>query len=161
MATISKAFLICLTLCVLSISAQAEQTASRTWVAKSALHSVFSGHVVRLTIFEAGAPTVTSRATIEFRDGTNRVVARKEAALTPSSPVQLDVLVGDNARLAQVRAIVTVSTDSADLTAPLITFEDVNPDLGLVTKIDPPCGPGSPSIDAQEMCGWLVLTSPQ
>ena len=37
-------FLICLTVSVLSIGVQAERRVTRTWEAKSALHTVFSGH---------------------------------------------------------------------------------------------------------------------
>ena len=160
MATIFKTFLICLAVPLLSIGVQAEQAVTLTWV--SGLHSFFSGHVVRLTIFEAGAATVPSRAVVELRDRANRVVARKASELAPGSSVQLDVMVGDNATLSQWRAIVTITTDSAELTAPLVTFEDINPDLGLVSKIDPPCGPGSPAADPQAHCpGWRFFTSPQ
>jgi hypothetical protein len=150
-------FLICLTVSVLSMGVQAERRETSTWVAKSALQSAFNRHVVRVAIFEQGAPTVASRAVIELRDRANRLLARKEGAL--SRTLQLDFRVPETAGLIQLYAILTVvSTDQ--FTAPLVTFEDINPDLGLVIKIDPPCGPGSGPADPQAMCpGWLVLTS--
>ena len=80
----SRVLLICLTVSVLSIGVQAEQAVTRRWEARSALHTFFSGHLVRLTVFEAGAATVASRAVIELRDRANRVVARKEGTLRPN-----------------------------------------------------------------------------
>src|SRR5262245_53736523 len=106
---------------VLAIGVQADHATTFTYVAKSGLQTFFNRHVVRLTVVEAGAATVTSRAVIELRNRQGRVVARKEATLTPASPVQLDLKVDDT---IQLRAIVTVITDSAELTAPLVTFED-------------------------------------
>jgi hypothetical protein len=156
----TASFVICVIVSALSIGVHAERTATRTWQAKSGLQSVFNRHLVRVTIFEAGAPTVASHAVIELRDRANRLVARKEGALSPT--LQLDLRVADNAGLIQLRAILTVVSDSDQFTAPLVTFEDINPDLGVVIKVDPPCGPGSGPADPQAMCpGWLVLTSPE
>ena len=166
MATIFRAvaLLLCLTVSVLSIGVQAEQT-TRTWEARSAVHSFFGGHLVRLTVFEPGVATTASTVVIEFRDGTNRVVATKKAQLLPQSFVQLQLKVADTSALGLLRAVVTVST-AGELTVPLVTFEDINPNLGLVTKVNPPCGPGSAPTDPQLSCqpscpGWLILTSPQ
>ena len=157
-------FWICLTVSLLSIGVQAEQT--RRWEARSGLNSVFNGHLVRLTIFEAGAATVSSHAVIELRNAANRVVARKEAPLTRTSPVELDWRVPENAGLIKLRAIVTVTTEDLGFTAPLVTFEDINPSQGAVFKVAPPCGPGTipgdPQADGSSPppCpGWLVLTS--
>ena len=157
-------YLICLTVFLLSIGVQAEHAATRSWEVRSGLHSFFGGHLVRLTIFEAGAATVVSRAIVELRNDANRVVARRESVLTRSSPVRLDLRLGDNAGLVQLRAVVIVTTESDGLTAPQVTFEDIHPTLGLVNKLDPPCGPGSLPVDPQAApqasCpGWLVLTS--
>ena len=85
MATISRAvaLFLCLTVSVLSISVQAEQTS--TWEARSGLLTFFGGHIVRLTVFEPGVATTASTVTIEFRDTANRVVATKKAQLLPQS----------------------------------------------------------------------------
>ena len=157
-------FLIVLTVCcVLSARVRAEETATRTWVAMSGLNSFFQGHLVRLTLFEAGAATATSRAIIELRDRANRIVARKEGSLTSRSPLQVDLKLGATAGLLQLRAIITIVSDTGDVTAPLVTFEDIHPDLGLVIKVDPPCGPGHGPVDPQASCppggGWLVSTT--
>ena len=154
--------LICLTVSVFSTGAQAERMALRKWVATSNLNSFFNRHLVRLTIVEKGATTATSRVVIELRDRANRVVARKEGSLTSRSPVQLDLKLGENAGLIQLSATVMIEFDGDEFTAPLVTFEDINPDLGLVAKIDPPCGPGSGHVDPQAYCpGWHEITSPE
>ena len=148
-----------LTVSVLAIGAHAQQSATRTWEATSGVYTILNRHLVRLTVFEAGAATFTSRTVIELRDRRGRVVARKEAVLTSGSPVQLDLKVSETARLI---AFISVTTDGDQFSAPLVTFEDINPDLGLVSKIDPPCGPGLGHVDAQASCpGWLILTSQQ
>jgi hypothetical protein len=146
-----------LTVSLLAIGVQAERAVTRTWVAKSGLQTIFNRHLVRLTVFEAGGATVTSRAVIELRDRRGRVVARKEGVLTSGAPVQLDLKVAETRQLS---AVVEVTGD--ELAAPLVTFEDINPDLGLVIKVDPPCGPGIGPSDPQALCpGWLILTSQQ
>ena len=151
-----------LAVCALSIGVRAEQVVTRTWVAKSGLHSIFNRHLVRLTVFEAGPATVLSRAVIELRDRAGNVAARTEGDLTARLPLQLDLKVADNAGLIQLRAIVTVTNTRDELIAPLVTLEDIHPDLGLVSKINPPCGPGSGPGSPQFSCpGWLILTSPQ
>ena len=156
------AFLICLTVSVLPIGVQADQAVTQTWLAKSGLQTILPGHLVRLTIFEAGAATVSSRAVIELRDRANRLLARREANLTPNSPVQLDLKVAASAGPLQLRAVVSTTTDSGELTAPLVTFEDINPDLGITIKVDPPCGPGIGPSDPQALCpGWLEKTTPE
>ena len=153
----AAAFLICLTVSFLSIGVQAERAVERTWEARSNVKSFLSGHLVRVMMVEAGAPMVTSRAVIELRDRANRVVARKEADLSPSLHVLLDFKVGQKAGIVQLYAFIRVT---GELTAPLVTFEDVNPDLGIVIERDPPCGPGSIRVDPQAYCpGWLELTS--
>jgi hypothetical protein len=153
----AASFLICLAVSMLSIGVQAERMVMETWEEISGFHTFLSGHHVRLTIFEAGAPIVASRAVIELRNRSNRVVARKEGALQPT--LQLDhKLTAD----AQLRALLRFELDPDQLTAPLVTFEDINPSLGLVFKVQPPCGPGSGRVDPQAYCpGWLILTSPQ
>jgi hypothetical protein len=148
--------LICLTISLLSIGVQAQQ-AARIYEARSNVNSFMPGHLVRVMIVEGGAPAGASRAVIELRDRTHRVLARKEADLTANAIVQLDLKVGQKA--AQLYAFIRVS---GEFTAPLVTFEDISPDLGLVMKLDPPCGPGSIHVDPQAYCpGWLERTSPQ
>ena len=148
--------LICLAVSMLSIGVQAERVVQQEWLGMSGFHTVLNGHQVRLTIFEAGAPIVASRALIELRNRANRVVARKEGPIQPV--LQLDFRVSAD---VQLRAILIIEPDPDQLTAPIVTFEDINPSLGVVAKIDPPCGPGSPTIDPQAYCpGWRI-TSPQ
>jgi hypothetical protein len=163
MATISKAvaFLICLTVSVLSIGVQAKQTAAATWVAKSGLHSFFAGHVVRFTVFEAGPAPVPSTVLVQFVDRNNRVVAEKRAVLKSESHMQLDLRVGENAGLVPLRVVMTVENASGQFTALLTTFEDITP-RGDVFTLPPTCGPGSGHIDGQAMCiGWYNITSGQ
>lgn len=156
------ASLLGVTICALAVGVQADTTTTRSWAATSGFHSFFARHIVRLTVVDTGTTTGTTRAIIELRDRRDRVVARRDAELTPLSPVSLDLKISDGAGLVQLRAFVLFSTDGDTLTAPLVTFEDIHPDLGLVIKLDPPCGPGSAPSDAQAQCpGWRNLTSPQ
>ena len=167
MATIFRAvaLLLCLAVSVLSIGVQAEQTAASTWEARSGLLTFFGGHIVRLTVFEPGLATTASTLTIEFRDTANRVVASKKAQLLPQSFVKLDLKLADTSGPGLLRVVVKVSK-AGEVTVPIVTLEDISPDLGLVTKVNPPCGPGSAPTDPQLSCqpscpGWLILTSPQ
>jgi len=151
-----------LVICALSIGVRAEQAVTLAWMAKGGLHSFFNRHLVRVTVFEAGPATVLSHAVIELRDRTGRVAARKEGDLTARLPLQLDLRVADGAGLIQLRPIITVTNTRGELIAPLVTVEDIHPDLGLVSKLDPPCGPGSGPGSPQASCpGWLILTSLQ
>jgi hypothetical protein len=150
-------FSICLAVFMLSIGVHAERTVTATWQGMSGFHTFLSGHQVRLMVFEAGAPTIAARAIIELRNRANKVVVRKEGFVTPT--FQVDHKVSAD---VQLRAFLHFEPDPDQLSALIVTFEDINPSLGLVAKIDPPCGPGSPSIDPQAYCpGWRMFTSPQ
>lgn len=138
----------------------AAQAVERTLVQKSGLHSFYEGHVVRAIVTEVGPRAATALVRIDFRDHTDRVLARTEARLLRGEPVILDWKVTRSQRPVLVRATVTVITTGGETSTPMTVLEDVDPlSLTIGTRVVCNAGPPSGRDSAQTLfiCpGWNV-----
>lgn len=136
------------------------QVQQRGVVLKSGLHSFFEGHIVRLTATQLGPLAASAQVRIDFRDATDRIVARTEGVLQRGSPVMLDWVVRRGERPTQVRATVSITTATGDPSTAAVVLEDIDP-LGLtigtrvVCSEGPPAGRDSPQT-LPNCTGWTA-----
>jgi hypothetical protein len=148
---------LCLALAAFSSDLQAQPT--ETWTLKSGLNTWAPNHLARLTVVDTSGAPETSIVTIEWRNEAGRVIGRKEGVLTGSTPVRHDLRVGGSAAFEQRRVIVSIKMATGGLTAPVVTLEDLAPDLGFVWTRGV-CGPPIGRIDPQPFCPhWLIFTT--
>jgi hypothetical protein len=135
------------------------QTTIDTIVLRSGLHSYYAGHGARVTVTEVGRRVASSQVTIVLRDAADVVVARTSGVLQRAVPVTLDFRVrGDERSLTQLRAVVTIVTETGGGAEPVTVLEDLDP-LSLSVEPKVLCGPpsGSEGRQTAAMCdGWVV-----
>lgn len=141
--------------------ASPQTTTSRT-VLRSGLHTYYEGHVARVTVTEVGGRFASSDVTIVLRDAADAVVSRTSGVLRRSTPVTLDFPLTSQASIpVQLRAIVTIVTDSGGNAEPVTVLEDLDPrSLSAWPKVvcGPPTGREGPQTAA--LCdGWVVTVA--
>lgn len=148
----------CVALCLAALSVGTiAQEVPRTTVLTTGLHSFYRGHVARTTVAEIGARTATSRVRIDYRDDSDRLIARKEGVLSRTVPVRLDLELAGDVDLVQVRVVITIIGNRGDLRIPVATLEDLDP-LSLSVEPRVFCSPvGHDSAQTVSNCpGWAV-----
>jgi hypothetical protein len=158
----------CLAVVGITVSAQ---TVTRTATAKSGSFFFFGNHIGHLSATEVGHPSASSQVRIEIRDAADHLVAQDEGPLTSRTPVQMTVTAPADGRPRLWRAVVTITTSTAaELTKPMLVFEDVDPRSQTVHVLalagpppDPPAGPVSGGDGAKTICqpppGFVYFTA--
>lgn len=137
------------------------QTVSNTTVVQSALHSIYEGHTLLMTVADLGSTAAASTVTVEFRDTSNQRRASDSATLTRGTPVRLRLSLPAGSGLTQLRAVVTI-TPRVGGSVPIVSLEDLDANT-LVIRTLPPSGPihipdgGGFSANCGPSSGWVVF----
>lgn len=138
------------------------QTGSNTTVVQSALHSIYEGHTLFMTVADVGSTAAASTVSVEFRDAADQPRASWSGTLTRTTPVHLRLPLPPGSGLSQLRAVVKI-TPIVGGAVPIVSLEDLDANA-LVIRTLPPSGPiPIPDAGFSAYCGpgngWRVIAA--